>query len=82
MTTYTAVTDDRTSVPTDGGIDAGLLLLMSTPAPGDGVWSHREIAYVCGCSRSYIWLLEQQALENLREALIRRGFRKEQLNVA
>lgn len=74
--------EPRHLVTPDGEIDAGLLLLMSTPAPDGGVWSHREIAYVCGCSRSYIWLLEQRALRKLRRTLTQRGLTKDLLNVA
>lgn len=74
--------DDSNTVPAVSEIDSGLLLLMSTPAPENRVWTHDEIAYVCGCSRSYIWLLEQRALRKLRRALIQRGLRKELLNVA
>jgi len=58
----------------DGGIDAGLLLLVATTPP-DRVWGHREIAYVCGCSRTMIWLIEQAALRKLAKTLERRGCR-------
>ena len=65
----------------DGDIDAGLLLLSTMPAPGNRPWTHDEIAYVCGCSRSYIWLLEKSGIKKLRREITRRGLRKEFLRL-
>lgn len=52
----------------DGGLDAGLECLAAFAKPGQS-FSHRQIAYVCGCSRGWIFLLEKQALQRIREAL-------------
>lgn len=56
----------------DGGIDAGLYLLEQLLPRGIEL-TQAEIAYVCGCSRGYIWLLEKTAREKLRRAFTRRG---------
>jgi hypothetical protein len=58
----------------DGGVDAGLLMLVATTSP-ERPWTHREIAYVCGCSRTNIWLIEQAAWRKIKRELRRRGFR-------
>jgi len=50
----------------DGSIDAGLILLEKVTAPGQ-TWTQEEIAIACGCSRGYIWFLEKQALQKLRQ---------------
>jgi hypothetical protein len=63
----------------DGGIDAGLLLLCATTPPLKR-WTLVEIAFVCGCSRTNIWLIEQNALRKLRRSLSRRDDVKELLN--
>jgi hypothetical protein len=59
----------------DGSIDAGLMLLLYARKPDGGVWSHREIASVCGCSRALINYYEQAALKKLRRAFEKRGIR-------
>ena len=46
-------------------IDLGLSVLTAISKDGK-VWSHRDIALVCGCSKSYIQLIEQQSLKKLR----------------
>jgi hypothetical protein len=56
----------------DGGIDAGLFLL-SLITPRGMVLTQAEIAYVCGCSKANIYLLEKAAKEKLRQSLERRG---------
>lgn len=56
----------------DGSIDAGLHLLEVARPPGR-TYSAEEIAYVCGCSRSNIWLIERRALGKLRRQFERRG---------
>ena len=50
---------------TKGDIDLGLSVL-ATLSNDEEVWSHRDIAHVCGCSKSYIQLIEQQSLKKLR----------------
>jgi len=55
----------------DGGTDAGLLLL-SLVTPRGVELSQGEIAFVCGCSKAYIYLVEKRAKEKLRRALMRR----------
>jgi hypothetical protein len=49
----------------DGGIDAGLLMLMLYACATGRKFSHREIAYVCGWDRSSVWLVEQEAIKKL-----------------
>lgn len=56
----------------DGGIDGGLFLLSLITPPGV-VLTLSEIAYVCGCSRANIYLIEREAKRKLRLALERRG---------
>ena len=46
-------------------IDLGLSVLATLSKDGE-VWTHRDIANVCGCSKSYIQLIEQQSLKKLR----------------
>jgi hypothetical protein len=46
----------------DGGIDAGLFLLELVTLRGMEL-TQEEIAFVCGCSRGYIFLLEKSARE-------------------
>lgn len=65
-------TTTTTAMPPDGSIDAGLLLLNAVRAPG-AVLTQQEIADACGCSRGYIYLLEKQALEKIRQHLEKRG---------
>lgn len=48
-------------------IDLGLAILSAVTQPGERR-SLREIAAYCGCSRNYVWLLEQRALRKLRNA--------------
>lgn len=56
----------------DGGVDAGLSLLeLAIPAGVE--LTQAEIAYVCGCSRAYIYYLERKAMKKLRRAFERRG---------
>jgi transcriptional regulator len=54
------------NTPDDGSIDAGLLLLAAV-TPRGVTWTQEEIAFVCGCSRGYIWLLEKQARAKIRQ---------------
>lgn len=54
----------------DGGIDAGLLILLETASP-ERELTQRDIAFVCGCSIGYIWNLEKQALQKLRKGFER-----------
>lgn len=63
----------------DGSIDAGLWLLERV-IPRGVILTQDEIAYVCGCSRGYIWLLEKSAKEKLRRVIARRyPFLEEQM---
>jgi len=48
-----------------------LAVLDTLPAPRGGL-SHNQIAELCGCSHTTIWLIEQKAFRKLR-ALIRRS---------
>jgi len=57
----------RKNLPKDGSIDAGLLML-SLVTPRGVCLTQEEIAFVCGCSRGNIWLIEKQAMEKLRSA--------------
>ncbi len=59
----------------DGSIDAGLFLLVLTSRPGLTL-TREQIAFVCGCSPSYIQQIEQRAMQKLRGALQRRGLHK------
>lgn len=52
----------------DGGIDVGLTLLLAV-TPRGVTRTHGEIAYVCGCTRNAIWIIEQRALRKLRHPL-------------
>jgi len=58
----------------DGGIDAGLLLLELMLPRGIEL-SQADIAFVCGCSRGYIWLLEKTARQKLRRKFEQLGIR-------
>jgi hypothetical protein len=58
-------TDQAASLPPDGSIDAGLLVLEMITPYGE-TWTQEDIAQVCGCSRGYIWLLEKQARAKMR----------------
>lgn len=55
----------------DGGLDAGLECLAAAAKPGQR-FSHRQIAFVCGCSRSWIFLIEKRAMKKIRERLRKR----------
>lgn len=46
-------------------IDLGLDILLSIRRPGER-FTHDEIAYFCGCTRSAIFLVEHKALRKLR----------------
>jgi len=59
----------------DGSIDAGLHLLELTSRPGRSL-TQQEIAFVCGCTASYITQIEGRAIQKLRRALKRRGLHK------
>ena len=63
----------------DGSIDAGLTLLLARAAQDGRIYSHREIAEVCGCSWQFIWQTEQRALKKLKQALEARGVRQAEL---
>ena len=52
---------------TSADIDLGLSVLCSLMGPGD-ILTHREIAYVCGCTHQYISNVEYKAMAKLREA--------------
>lgn len=52
---------------TDGSIDAGLLLL-SLATPRGITQTLDDIAYVCGCSRSFIGQIETDAIRKLRQS--------------
>lgn len=59
----------------DGGVDAGLhLLALVTPRGVE--WTQEEIAYVCGCSKGYIYLLEKTAMQKLRRVCEARKLRE------
>jgi hypothetical protein len=49
----------------DGSIEAGLLLL-SMVTPRGVELTQTEIAFVCGCSRGLIYLIEKAATRKLR----------------
>jgi transcriptional regulator len=57
--------DDKT-LPPDGSIDAGLIVL-GIVKPRGASYTQEEIAIACGCSRGYIWLLEKTAMEKMRK---------------
>lgn len=58
----------------DGSIDAGLYILEKVTPRGVRL-TQEEIAFVCGCSKGYIYLLEKQAREKLRREFERRGLK-------
>ncbi len=49
-------------------IDAALDVTRRHMRPGD-VITQADLAEICGCSRGFIFLIEQQALRKLREAV-------------
>lgn len=52
----------------DGGIDAGLILLTYWCNEHPGVTLTRDqIAFVCGCSDSFIYALQERALRKLNK---------------
>lgn len=57
---------------TDGGLDAGLLVLSHVAPPGVE-FSLREIAEVCGCSWQDIWHIERRAMRKIKAEYERRG---------
>lgn len=65
---------------TDGGIDAGLLVLSAVTPPGVEL-TQEEIAAVCGCSRGYIWWLEKRAKQKIKREFERRGINPELLGI-
>lgn len=71
----------------DGSLLAGLRLAAAVSRPGQR-WSHRDLAYVCGVSRTWIYLIERQALRKIRFAMKQQfnltdgqmfGFREEKM---
>jgi hypothetical protein len=50
-------------------VDLGLALLACRREPGTR-FSHAEIAAWCGCSKSYIYRLEKQALVKIKKSLV------------
>lgn len=52
----------------DGTVDIGLVALVDRSTPGQ-TWTHRQIAHVCGCSKSFIQLIELTALKKLRKKM-------------
>ncbi len=63
----TNITEEAENKLLDGSIDAGLFILEAI-TPRGVTLTQEEIAYVCGCSKGYIWLLEKQALQKLRKS--------------
>jgi transcriptional regulator len=61
----------------DGSIDVGLRLLELVPR--DEGLTIAEIAFVCGCSTTYISHLERSALSKLRRKFKGRGLDASQL---
>lgn len=57
----------------DEAIDAGLSMLVARPHPTGGHWSHRDIAFVCGTTKTTIFNLEQSAFKKIRREFRRRG---------
>jgi hypothetical protein len=57
----------------DGGIDAGLLLL-SLVTPRGVTRTLDEIAFVCGCTKNNIYLIEKRALKKMRNPVRSRRF--------
>lgn len=54
------------NIPPDGSIDAGLFLLKSKHGRP---LSLDEIAFVCGCSRSTIWMIEKRAMYKVKKKI-------------
>jgi hypothetical protein len=50
----------------DGSVDAGLLMLLAL-TPRGMTRTHEEIAFVCGCSKGYIWHVEKRARLKMRK---------------
>lgn len=61
---------------TDGGLDAGLTLLLSA-TPRGVERTHAEIAFVCGCNHQDIWHIEARAKKKIKAELNRRGINVE-----
>ncbi len=57
---------------TDGGLDAGLLVLCAA-TPREITRSVHEIAFVCGCNPQDIWHIEHCARRKLKIEFERRG---------
>ena len=57
---------------TDGGLDAGLLVLSVVTPPGVEL-GLREIADVCGCDQQDIWHIERRAMKKIKAEFERRG---------
>lgn len=50
-------------------VDIGLEVIMRISPPGY-TWTHRDIAYVCGCSKNYIYEIEYRAKRKLRRNIL------------
>ena len=57
---------------TDGGLDAGLTLLLAATPRGIERTS-AEIAFVCGCNHQDIWHIENRAKKKIKAEFERRG---------
>jgi DNA-directed RNA polymerase specialized sigma subunit len=51
-------------------IDLGLAIIAAVRRPGESL-TLRDMAEICGCSKSAIWLIERAALKKLRRAIER-----------
>lgn len=49
-------------------IDLGLAVIAAVRRPGESL-TLRDMAEICGCSKSAIWLIERAALNKLRRAI-------------
>jgi hypothetical protein len=73
MKSQTQIINGRT-LPADGSMDAGLLVLSAVVPPGQ-TFTYREIAEVCGVTWQTIQYIEKQALRKLRAEFGERGIR-------
>jgi transcriptional regulator len=52
-------------------IDLGLDVILAVSRPGQR-WPTRDIAYVCGCTNTNIFIIEKRALKKIRERMRRK----------
>lgn len=59
--------------------DIGLSVLLAVRMPGETL-TQREIADICGCSRTTIFNIEKSALKKIRQYFKRRGITEDMLS--